>query len=54
MDDEENNPDFDLDKAFIEPDDTTIEDKDKGDTFQVEKHSHALNFSKAGEFVVWI
>ena len=31
-----------------------IEDEDEEDTFQVQKHSHALNFSEAGEFVVWV
>ena len=31
-----------------------IEDEDEEDTFQVHKHSHALNFSEAGEFMVWV
>ena len=31
-----------------------IEDDDEEETFQVQKHSHALNFSEAGEFVVWV
>ena len=31
-----------------------IEDEDKEDTFQMHKHSHALNFSEAGKFVVWV
>ena len=54
MDDEDQDPDFDLDKEFIEEDDMVIEDEDEEVTFQVEKHSHALNFSEAGEFVVWV
>ena len=45
---------FDPYKEFVEPGDLTIEGKDEGDTFQVEKHSHTLNFSEAGEFVVWV
>ena len=31
-----------------------IEDDDEEETFQVQKHSHTLNFSEAGEFVVWV
>ena len=31
-----------------------IEEEDENDTFQVHKHSHALNFLEAGEFVVWV
>ena len=31
-----------------------IEEDDEEDTFQVHKHSHALNFMEAGEFVVWV
>ena len=31
-----------------------IEDDDEEETFQVQKHSHALNFSEAGEIVVWV
>ena len=31
-----------------------IEDDDEEETFQVQKHSHALNFLEAGEFVVWV
>ena len=31
-----------------------IEDEDEEDMFQVHKHSHALNFSQAGDFVVWV
>ena len=54
MDDEDRDPDFDPDKEFIEPDDMVIEDEDEEDTFQVHKHSHALNFLEAGEFVVWV
>ena len=53
-DDEELDPDFDPDKEFIEEDDMIIEDDDEEDTFQVHKHSHALNFVEAGEFVVWV
>ena len=53
VDDEEQDPDFNPEDEFIEPDDDTIEDKEE-DTFQVEKHSHALNFAEAGEFVVWV
>ena len=54
MDDEEQDPDFDPDKEFVEPDDMTIEGEDEEDTLQVEKHSQALNFLEAGEFVVWV
>ena len=53
-DDEEHDPDFDPGKEFIEPDDMVIEEEDEDDTFQVHKHSHALNFLEAGEFVVWV
>ena len=53
VDDEEQDPAFNPEDEFIEPDDDTIEDKEE-DTFQVEKHSHALNFAEAGEFVVWV
>ena len=53
VDDEEQDPDFNPEEEFIEPDDDTIEDEEE-DTFQVEKHSHALNFAEAGEFVVWV
>ena len=35
-------------------DDETIDDENQEDVFQVEKHSHVLNFSKAGEYVVWV
>ena len=35
-------------------DDDTIEDENEEDTFQVEKHSHALNFTEAGEFIAWV
>ena len=41
-------------KEFIEEDDMIIEEDDEEDTFQVHKHSHALNFAEAGEFVVWV
>ena len=54
VDDEDRDPDFDIDKEFIEQDDMVIEDENKEDTFQVHKHSHTLNFSEAGEFVVWV
>ena len=54
MDDEELDPDFDPDKKFIEEDDMIIEEDDEEDTFQVHKHSHALNFAEAGEFIVWV
>ena len=54
IDDEERDPDFDPDKEEDVADDNTIEDENEEDTFQVEKHSHALNFSEAGEFVVWV
>ena len=54
IDDEERDPDFDPDKEEDVADDETIEDENEEDTFQVEKHSHALNFSEAGEFVVWV
>ena len=53
VDDEEQDPDFNPEEEFIEPDDDTIKDEEE-DTFQVEKHSHALNFAEAGEFVVWV
>ena len=53
-DDKEHDPDFDPDKEFIKPDDMVIEEEDEDDMFQVHKHSHALNFSEAGEFVVWV
>ena len=54
VDDEDRDPDFDPDKEFIEPDDMMIEDEDEENTFQVEKHSHALNFSEVGKFIVWV
>ena len=54
IDDEENDPDFDPDKEDVEPGDLTIEGEDEGNTFQVEKHSHILIFSEAGEFIVWV
>ena len=54
VDDEELDPDFDPDKEFIEEDDMVIEEDDEEDTFEVHKHSHALNFAEAGEFVVWV
>ena len=54
MDDEDQDPDFDPDKELIEPDDMVIEDEDEEDTLQIHKHSHSLNFSEAGEFVVWV
>ena len=53
-DDEELDPDFDPGKEFIEEDDMVIEEDDEEDTFEVHKHSHALNFAEAGEFVVWV
>ena len=52
VDDEDKDPDFNPDGEFIAPDDDTIDEEE--DTFQVEKHSHALNFTEAGEFVVWV
>ena len=54
MDDEDQDPDFNPDKEFVEPDDDNIEGEEEEDTFQVEKHSHALNFSEAGEFMAWV
>ena len=54
VDDEDCDPDFDPDKEFIESDDMVTDDEDEEDTFQVHKHSHALNFSEAGDFVVWV
>ena len=54
IDDEDRDPDFDPDKEEDVADDETIEDENEEDTFQIEKHSHALNFSEAGEFVVWV
>ena len=55
IDDKDNDPDFDLDaEEEVDPADMTIEGKDQGETFQVEKHSHALNFLEAGEFQVWV
>ena len=54
VNDEDQDPDFDPNKEFIEPDDIVIEDEDEEHTFQIHKHSHALNFSEAGEFVVWV
>ena len=53
VDDEEQDPDFNPEDEFIELDDDTIKDKEE-DTFQVEKHLHALNFAEVGEFVVWV
>ena len=53
VDDEDKDPDFNPEGEFIVPDDDTIDDEQE-DTFQVEKHSHALNFAEAGEFVVWV
>ena len=53
VDDEDKDPDFNLEGESIVPDDDIIEDKEE-DTFQVEKHSHALNFTEAGEFVIWV
>ena len=53
-DDEDRDPDFNPDEEFIEPDEMVIEEEDEEDTFQVHKHSHALNFSEAGEFMVWV
>ena len=53
VDDEEKDPDFDPEKEFVEDDDMIIEEEEE-ETFQVEKHSHALNFLEAGEFVVWV
>ena len=54
MDDKEQDPDFDLTKELVEPEDMIIEDEDEDDMFQVEKHSHVLNFSEAEEFVAWV
>ena len=53
VDNEDKDPDFNPEGEFIAPDDDTIDDEEE-DTFQVEKHSHALNFTEAGEFVVWV
>ena len=53
VDDEDKDPDFNPKGEFIAPDDDMIDDEEE-DTFQVEKHSHALNFTEAGEFVVWV
>ena len=53
VDDEDKDPDFNLEGEFIALDDDTIDDEEE-DTFQVEKHLHALNFAEAGEFVVWV
>ena len=53
MDDQDKDPDFNPEGEFIEPYDDTIDDEEE-DTFQVEKHSHALNFAEAGEFMVWV
>ena len=53
-DDEELDPDFDPDKEFIEEDDMVIEEDDEEDMFETHKHSHAMNFKEAGEFVVWV
>ena len=53
VDDEEQDPDFNPEEEFIELDNDTIEDEEE-DTFQVEKHLHALNLAEAGEFVVWV
>ena len=52
VDDEDKDPDFNPEGEFVALDDI-IEDEEE-DTFQVEKHSHALNFTAAGEFVVWV
>ena len=52
--DEDLDPNFNPDKEFMEPDDDIIEGEEEENTFQVEKHSHALNFSEAGEFVAWV
>ena len=48
MDDEDKDPDFNPEGEFIAPDDDTINDEEE-DTFQVEKHSHALNFMQRQE-----
>ena len=53
VDDEDKDPDFNPEGEFIALDDDTINDEEE-DTFQVEKHLHALNFAEAGEFVVWV
>ena len=54
VDDEDKDPDFDPDKEDDVADDETIKDEETEDVFQIEKHSHVLNFSEAGEFVVWV
>ena len=53
VDEEDKDPDFNPEWEFIAPDDDTINDEGE-DTFQVEKHSHALNFAEARELVVWV
>ena len=47
MDDEDKDPDFNPEGELVALDDDTI-DEEEEDTFQVEKHSHALNFMEAG------
>ena len=46
--DKDYNPDNDPEADFVE-EDQTIEDED---TFEVEKHIHALNFEEAGDYLV--
>ena len=53
VDDEDKDPDHNQEGEFIAQDDDMIDDEEE-DTFQVEKHSHALNFTEAGEFMVWV
>ena len=53
VDDEDKDPDFNPEGEFIALDDDMIDDEEE-DTFQVERHLHALNFTEAGEFMVWV
>ena len=51
IDDTEEDLNFDPDaEEEVDPGDVTIEGKEQGDTFEVEKHSHATNFAESGKF----
>ena len=53
IDDEDKDPDFNPDDDKKEDNDTVIEGGDKS-IIEVDKHSHALNFEDAAEYLVWI
>ena len=52
VDDIDKDPDFNPDDEFIEDASMIIEDEE--DMFETDKHSHAINFAEAGEYVIWI